>query len=237
MVWTDEIEFVFLPGLDGTGLSYGLLGEKMPENARVTVVSYPADKKLSYMELVQHAYSRFPQNKPVVLIAESFSGPIAVTLARSFSSPIRGIVFCATFMKYDRPLLIGIAKCVPLSFLLRTSTPDFILSFLCSDKAVLERLVPLFRQIEKLVTPEVIAHRIRMLNDIDVIDEARGLTVPCCYIQAIHDRVVPSKCLIPFTRCFPNIVVKRIEGPHAILQAKPEECSRIIVDFAESIKP
>jgi len=236
VVWTDKIEFVFLPGLDGTGLSYGLLGEKMPENVRVTVVSYPTDKKLSYMELVQHAYNQFPQNKPVVLIAESFSGPIAITLARLFSSSIKGIVFCATFMKYDRPHLLRIANYVPLAFLLRKSAPDFILSFLCSDRIVLEKLVPLFRQIEKQVSPEVIAHRIRMLNDIDVTDEAGELSVPCCYIQAVHDRVVPSKCLIPFTKYFPNLVVKKIEGPHAVLQAKSEECAHIIMDFAESIK-
>ena len=39
MDWPDEIELVFLPGLDGTGLSYGPLGEAMPENTRVTVVT------------------------------------------------------------------------------------------------------------------------------------------------------------------------------------------------------
>jgi hypothetical protein len=184
MVWTDEIEFIFLPGLDGTGLSYGPLGEKMPENARVTVVSYPPDRKLSYMELVQCAYDRLPQNKPLVLIAESFSGPIAITLARSFFLRIKGIVFCATFMKYDRPFLLRTAKYAPLPLLLRKSAPDFILSFLCGDRVFLEGLIPLFRQIKKLVRPEVIAHRIRMLNGIDVTDEAKKLTIPCCYIQA-----------------------------------------------------
>lgn len=235
MVWTDEIEFVFLPGLDGTGLSYGPLGEKMPENVRVTVVSYPTDKKLSYTELVQCAYDRLPQNKPFILVAESFSGPIAITLARSFFLRIKGIVFCATFMKYDRPFLLQTAKYAPLSLLLRRFAPDFVLSFLCGDRAFLERLTPLFRQIKELVGPEVIAHRIRMLNDIDVTDEAKKLTIPCCYIQAAEDRVVPSKCLIPFTKHFPNLVVKRMEAPHAILQAKPEECSRIIMDFARNL--
>jgi hypothetical protein len=74
MEWSDEIELVFLPGLDGTGLSYGPLGEAMPGNIRVTVVTYPTDQKLSFVELVQCAYEQLPRNKPLVLIAESFSG-------------------------------------------------------------------------------------------------------------------------------------------------------------------
>jgi pimeloyl-[acyl-carrier protein] methyl ester esterase len=235
MNWSEETELVFLPGLDGTGLSYGPLGEAMPEGARVTVVTYPADRKLSFAELVQCAYEQLPRNKPLVLIAESFSGPIAISLAASFPSHIKGIIFCATFMKFGRPFLLGPAKYIPFEFFLSKPMPGFLLYFLVGGKPFSDKLTPLFRQLEKLINPEVIAHRIRMLKNIDATADARTLTLPCCYIQGVQDKLIPARCIVPFKQCLPGLVVKSVDGPHGILQAQPEKCAHIIMEFVESI--
>jgi pimeloyl-ACP methyl ester carboxylesterase len=235
MDWLDEIELVFLPGLDGTGLSYRPLGEAMPEGARVTVVRYPTDQKLSFAELVQCAYEQLPRNKPLILIAESFSGPITISLAASFPSNIKGIVFCATFMKFGRPFLLGPIKYIPFAFFLSKPMPGFLLYFLVGGKPFSDRLVPLFRQIEKLINPEVIAHRIRMLKNIDATADARKLSLPCCCIQGVRDKLIPVRCIVPFKQYLPGLVVKSVDGPHGILQAQPEECAQIIMEFVKSI--
>jgi pimeloyl-[acyl-carrier protein] methyl ester esterase len=235
MDWPDEMELVFLPGLDGTGLSYGPLGEAMPEGVRVTVVTYPTDQKLSFAEHVQCAYGQLPRNKPLVLIAESFSGPITISLAASFPSHIKGIVFCATFMKFERPFLLGPTKYIPFTFLLRKPMPGFLLYFLVGGKPFSDKLVPLFRQLEKLVKPEVIAHRIRMLNNIDATADARTLSLPCCYIQGAQDRLIPARCVVPFEKYLPGLIVKIVDGPHGILQAQPEKCAEIIMEFVKSL--
>jgi pimeloyl-[acyl-carrier protein] methyl ester esterase len=235
MNWSEKMELVFLPGLDGTGLSYGPLGEVMPENARVTVVHYPADQKLSFGELVQCTYEQLPRNKPLILIAESFSGPIAISLASSFPSHIKGIVFCATFMKFARPFLLATAKYLPLLSLLRRPAPDFLLYFVCGGRPFSDKLLPLFRQIEKLVKPEVMAHRIRMLNDIDVTADARTLRLPCCYIQGARDKLIPARCVVPFEKYLSGLIVKSVDGPHGILQAQPEKCAEIIMEFVKGI--
>ena len=231
----DEIELVFLPGLDGTGLSYGPLGEAMPENIRVTVVSYPVDQKLSYGELVQCAYEQLPRNKPLVLIAESFSGPITISLASSFPSHIKGIVFCATFMKFARPFLLGPTKYIPFEFLLRKTIPNFLIYFLVGGKPFSDRMAPLFRQLEKLVKPEVIAHRIRMLKEIDATFDAQTLSLPCCYIQGAQDKLIPARCHVHFKKNLPNLIVKSVDGPHGILQAQPEQCAEIIMEFVRGL--
>jgi len=231
----DEVELVFLPGLDGTGLSYGPLGEVMPEGVRVTVVTYPADRKLSFDEHVQCAYEQLPRNKPLVLIAESFSGPITIRLASSFPSNIKGIIFCATFMKFDRPFLLGPAKYVPFEFFLSKRMPSFLLYFLVGGKPFSDKLTPLFRQLEKLINPEVIAHRIRMLKNIDATNDARTLSLPCCYIQGAQDKLIPARCILPFKKYLPGLVVKSVDGPHGILQAQPEECAQIIMEFVKGL--
>lgn len=233
--WLDEIELVFLPGLDGTGLSYGPLGDVMPENIRVTVVRYPADQKLSFAELVQCAYEQLPHNKPLVLIAESFSGPITICLASSFPSNIKGIIFCATFMKFARPFLLGPTKYIPFEFFLSKRMPDFLLYFLVGGKPFSDKLTPLFRQLEKLINPEVIAHRIRMLKNIDATVDARTLSLPCCYIQGTQDKLIPARCIVPFKQYLPGLVVKSVDGPHGILQAQPEECAEIIMEFVKGL--
>jgi pimeloyl-[acyl-carrier protein] methyl ester esterase len=235
MNWSEKMELVFLPGLDGTGLSYGPLGEVMPENARVTVVHYPADQKLSFGELVQCTYEQLPRNKPLILIAESFSGPIAISLASSFPSHIKGIVFCATFMKFARPFLLATAKYLPLLSLLRRPAPDFLLYFVCGGRPFSDKLLPLFRQIEKLVKPEVMAHRIRMLHGIDATADARTLRLPCCYIQGARDKLIPVRCVVPFKKYLPGLIVKSVDGPHGILQAQPEKCAEIIMEFVRGI--
>jgi pimeloyl-[acyl-carrier protein] methyl ester esterase len=235
MDWQDEIELVFLPGLDGTGLTYGPLREAMPGNTRVTVVAYPTGEKLSFGELVQCAYKQLPRNKPLVLLAESFSGPITINLAASFPSHIKGIIFCATFMKFTRPFLLGPTRYIPLALLLRKPIPDFLLYFLCGGRPFSDNLVPLFRQLEKLVKPEVVAHRIRMLNDIDVTSDARTLRLPCCYIQGAQDKLVPARCVVPFKKYLPGLIVKSVVGPHGILQAQPEKCAEIIMEFVKGI--
>jgi pimeloyl-[acyl-carrier protein] methyl ester esterase len=232
---SDDIELVFLPGLDGTGLSYGPLGEVMPEGVRVTVVHYPADRKLSFGELVQCAYGQLPRNKPLVLIAESFSGPITISLASSFPSHIKGIVFCATFMKFDRPFLLGQTKYIPFEYLLRKPMPNFLLFFLVGGKPFSDRLAPLFRQLEKLVKPEVMAHRIRMLKDIDATSDAQTLSLPCCYIKGAQDKLLPARCHVHFKKYLPDLIVKSVDGPHGILQARPEQCAEIIMDFVKSL--
>jgi pimeloyl-[acyl-carrier protein] methyl ester esterase len=231
----DDLELVFLPGLDGTGLSYEPFGEVMPEGLRVTVVRYPSDQKLSFRELVQCAYEQLPRHKPLVLVAESFSGPVAISLASSFPSCIKGIVFCATFMKFTRPFLLGTAKYIPLSLLLRRPAPGFLLYFLCGGRPFSDKLVPLFRQIEKLVKPEVMAHRIRMLSEVDATTDARTLDLPCCYIQATGDKIVPARCVVPFREYLPDIIVKTVDGPHGILQAQSEACIKIIMEFANGL--
>jgi pimeloyl-ACP methyl ester carboxylesterase len=233
--WPDDLELVFLPGLDGTGLSYGPLGEAMPGSIRVTVVTYPTDQKLSFAELVQCAYEQLPRDKPLVLIAESFSGPITISLAAAFPSGIKGIVFCATFMKFARPFLLGQARYVPLAFLLSKPAPNFLLYFLCGGKPFSDRLFPLFREIEKVINPEVMAHRIRMLTDIDATADALTLNLACCYIQGTHDKIVPARSVVPFRKCLSDLVVKSVDGPHGILQAQPEACAEIIMEFVRGL--
>jgi pimeloyl-ACP methyl ester carboxylesterase len=138
-------------------------------------------------------------------------------------------------MKFTRRWLLNTARYVPLAYLLSKPAPPFLLYFVCGNRPFSDKLVPLFRQIEKLVKPEVMAHRMRMLNEIDATTDARALNLPCCYIQGARDRLVPARCTAPFKKYLPDIMVKTVNGPHGILQAQPEACAQIITEFVKGL--
>ena len=86
------------------------------------MIGFPPEP-LSYDELADHVARNLPAGEPLVLIAESFSGPLALALA--LRRPVAALVFCNSFVVTPRtralrwftwPVLLGL----PLpKFLLR----------------------------------------------------------------------------------------------------------------------
>lgn len=235
MRWPSDLELIFFPGLDGTGLSYEPLKKELPDDTQVTLIKYPPDKPLLLPQLVDYAVDQIPKGKPLLILAESFSGPVAVSLLSSIQLNVRGIIFCSTFVKSPRPVLLSLAKYVPISWLFYFPVPDVIFYVFCGGKKLSESVISLFLKIKHIVKPNVIAQRVRMLGDIDVISKLAGLSIPCCYIQAIDDKIVPPRCVEQFQNVLVNLKIKKVKGPHFILQTKPKECAELIMAFIKFV--
>ena len=76
------ISIVLLPGMDGTGTMFSELIASLPAGFEPIVVTYPTDKELGYEELESVVVELLPKH-PFILVGESFSGPIAISLAAS----------------------------------------------------------------------------------------------------------------------------------------------------------
>lgn len=74
-------------------------------------------------------------------------------------------------------------------------------------------------------------HRLKIINEIDVTDWLANIKIPCLFLQAAHDRVVPAACAEQITKITPLVEIKKINAPHFILQAKPRTCLKAIEDF------
>ena len=96
---------VLLPGLDGTGTLFGPLVEALAGKLRVAVLSYPVDRALGYDALEAIADAGLPPQGPLVLLGESFSGPLAVSIAARHPDRVVGLVLCCSFVRNPRPLL------------------------------------------------------------------------------------------------------------------------------------
>jgi pimeloyl-ACP methyl ester carboxylesterase len=220
---------VLLPGLDGTGTLFGPLVEALAGKLRVTVLSYPVDRALGYDALEAIADAGLPAQGPLVLLGESFSGPLAVSIAARHPDRVVGLVLCCSFVRNPRPLL-GLLRAllplvpfgqVPLALMAavlfgRFDTPSL--------RAGLARaLAP--------VPGAVLRARLRSVIDVDATGRLDRVTCPVLYLQAGEDLLVPASVSRSLVRRHPSVEVLRLRGPHALLQAMPEACAKVIAVF------
>src|SRR6186997_1351387 len=119
---------VLLPGMDGTGALFEPFASLMASRFNVKVVQYPASDPLNYSELESIARAAIPNEGPFVILGESFSGPIAISLAKSCSSQLKGVILSCSFACNPHPYLRGFQSLVgmlPVAIL-----PKAVLSFL-----------------------------------------------------------------------------------------------------------
>lgn len=89
-------------------------------------MSYPLTQALVLADLGALVSRKLPPEK-VVLLAESFSGLVALTLLASASARFRTIVFVGAFAEPPRPLLLRLAPLVSGAAGLMRSAPSFLL--------------------------------------------------------------------------------------------------------------
>jgi surfactin synthase thioesterase subunit len=217
--------FVLLPGLDGTGALFGRFLALTPLGANVTQFAFPRDRVLSYDELSELVLSALPES-PFVLVGESFSGPLALRVARR-RQPL-GVVLCAAMVR--APTLQRLSA-APLSFLLsarpRVSLVKLVLTG--GDEELAVELVNAVSTVER----EVIASRIRMVLTTDAIPDAVACACPLAYLRATRDPLVGSGQAAAIREARDDVTVTNIDGPHLLLQKKPEECWARIRVFTE----
>lgn len=74
---------VLLPGMDGTGCLFAPITAALGEDVESMVVRYP-DEELDYSAHEAIARAALPLERPHVLLGESFSGSIAISIAPVF---------------------------------------------------------------------------------------------------------------------------------------------------------
>ncbi len=232
MYWSSDKKLFLLPGLDGTGNLFEPLLKELPDECISEIISYPFDQQQTFEQHVKHVESKLPLNEPIILLAESFSGPVAIEILSSGKFQIERVIFVATFAKSPQPILLGVAKHLPLSSLLKLNFPGVLVRHFCLGTKATEEQIESFKSTVAGVAPEVLAERLRILATVDLRNKLKGINVPCCYLQAENDRLVPSGVLNDFEKGLKKLNVHKVYGPHFILQAEPKACAEAICQEA-----
>ena len=224
-------KLVLLPGLDGTGRLFADLRTSIEGQFRTEVVQYP-NSSMSDSELLPLVSSACPTNEAFVIVAESFSSPLAIQYAATRPSRLKGLVLCAGFA--SNPLR-GVLRfvCPPLlPFLFTVSPPpSFALRLLLVGGSASQSLVAEVQDAISWVRRPVLRARLKSVLSCDTRSALAQVDVPMLYIQASEDRLVNVQSLKEIRRTKPEIKIASVAGPHLILQREPRKCAEIIARF------
>lgn len=224
---------VLLPGMDGTGRLFADFVDAIGPEANTVIVSYPPDLALDYGQLEVFARDRLPTDEPFVLLAESFSGPIAVSIAASAPSGLRGLVLCCTFVTSPRPMLKFlklVTRVIPIG-LVPIKLLGFILLGRFSTSAARRALAEVLAQ----VSPKALRTRLAALFDVNVAGLLAQVRVPVLYLCATEDRVVPRAASRHISELLPEAKVIEIGAPHFLLQSAPAEAAHHVTQFIRNV--
>ena len=227
---------LLLPGMDGSGALFEPLLGALPSTFDATVVSYPQDKKLDYRGLLPSVREVMPWDRDVVVVAESFAGPLALRLAHVQRPNVRAIVLCAAFV--SNPVAPSPLRWAT-SFLTRhwldcEPTPALVRSNLLGNAApdaMVERAVTALRAVRH----EVYQHRVQLMREADARKDLETCQRPILYLQAEEDAFLGRQAMEEICRINPSVKCVSVRGPHLLLQRNPEGAIEVIRDFLNEL--
>jgi pimeloyl-ACP methyl ester carboxylesterase len=85
------------------------------------------------------------------------------------------------------------------------------------------------------VDAAVLQHRMTEMADVDASAALARIAVPILVMQAAADLLVPAGAVDHVLRTQPRARHVVVEGPHLLLQTKPQECATIVREFLTSV--
>lgn len=225
---------VLLPGMDGTGALFTDFIAALPPAVESIVVKYPVDRAMNYAELELLVRASLPVERPFVLLAESFSGPIAVSIAASKPAGLRGLVLVCSFVR--NPLLI-VPKAL-FSMLSRFpvgKVPIRMASILLLGRYATQTLRGRLAAAIANVSAAVWRARLHAVLSVDLAAQLRNIEVPVLYLRATNDRVVSRQASKLIARLLPSAKVVALGAPHFMLQATPVESAARVEAFVRDV--
>ena len=222
-----------LPGLDGTGRRLGAFLGSLPLERQAHLLRYPPDEVLGYGQLEPRVREELPAGLPHVLLAESFSGPLAVRIAADPPAGLAALILCGSFVRNPFPALAWakpVVSRVPFKGLPRWlrkrlfwNTGDATAAPREADRA------------SAGVAAKVLRHRLREVLSVDERAALASVRLPLLVIEARHDRIVPRSATRAILDAAPQARHVVIDGPHLLMQTRPAQCARAVSEFLDSL--
>ncbi|MCF7750598.1 alpha/beta hydrolase [Bacillus subtilis subsp. subtilis] len=228
------LQLVLLPGLDATGTQHAVFAAAMQRHGvAVKVVAYPRDRALGYEALQAWVRQRLPVDDDYVLLGESFSGPIALAIAALPPPRLRGLILSTTFARSPWRALRHLQSL--LYWAPARALPMQALSWLLLGRWSSLTLRTALAAALASVDAEVLRTRAIAALEVDVAPLARTLQVPVLCLHARHDRLLPARCQRHLSALLPAHATTTMEGPHLMLQARPEAAAACIRAFVHGV--
>jgi len=227
-------KLVLLPGMDGTGELFQPLVEALGGRIQTEVLDYPAHERLTYPELIARVAEQIPHDgTDFALLAESFAGPIGLTLAQRHHPGLRGLILAVTFAIPPRKQLLQLTRLLPMPWLLAQPIPCWVAGrVMMGPKPPKDRLDALCSVMKKM-DPAVIASRVEEVRDLEL--DPSDIEIPVMYIQATDDLLLPETAVEEVRHFVQHLTVHRLEGGHLVLETQADLAADLVTDFLRAI--
>lgn len=230
---SDFKHIYLLPGFDGTGLLFEPVAAAFGYRCRTTALSFNGEVTLE--DYVQSVSARLPKHRAIIL-AESFSGPIALSLLARYPGRFEAAILCAGFARSPFGSLLGLNHWITESFLGRRPLQNLLLNKFCAADELSEKVKQSVLSVEEMIAPEVIRTRFNMIAGINVVPLLSRISTPVLYLRAMKDKLVSSQLREELFENIPQICMKEVDGPHLLLQEQPGICADAILNFLELVQ-
>jgi len=190
---------------------------------------------LSFDELSELVRKRVPNEEPYAVLAESFSGPLAIRLAAENPANLKAIILCATFASNPAPTSLLRHLISPLFFQIKP--PRFFVRKVLLGMKADSSLIDDFLNVVGTVSPKVLSARLKVVMIVDEQAALKMCKIPILYLMAKRDLLVNRKSLIEMQRIKPEMKTVEIDGPHFLLQREPVKCVEAIDVFLSHVDP
>jgi pimeloyl-ACP methyl ester carboxylesterase len=228
------MKLILLPGLDGTGeLFTPFVAALSGQSAQV--VRYPPDQAMDYARHEAFVRDLLPREGDFVLLAESFSGPIGISIAASPPPGLRGLILCATFASNPHRRLGSLGPLVRWLPALRVP-PSWAEPWLYSGRGTPE-LRRWHANAIRLVSARALRARVVAILGVDVRTQLAQVSVPMLYLRAARDRLVAPASSHEILELRPDVELVEFDAPHFLLQTEPAACAAAVLAFLERCSP
>ena len=226
---------VLLPGLDGTGSLFAPLLANLPETLVPVVVKYPPDQLLYYEQLFPYIREVMPWDQPFILLAESFSGPMAIKFAAEQPANIHALVLCSCFFsKIDAPPASWTSFFTKEKWFER-ATPDSAIKQLVTGGVCEPALLTAIKEAIRTVKPEVLAHRVRLMFEFDYSTALKELRAPLLCLAGKQDKLAAPQAIQNLLEAREDSSCVNLDTSHLLLQTHPKEALQAIIQFIKDL--
>jgi pimeloyl-ACP methyl ester carboxylesterase len=227
----DPLLTLLLPGLDGSGRLFDRFrAAAVGGPLELRTVSYPGDRVLAYAELEARVVRDLPTDRPFALLAESFSGPVALRVAARAPPGLVGVVLAASFHRRPAsPAVAALEVLAPLFF--RLPLPAHAVRLLLGGGDAADDLVAEVQRAVAAVPGRVMLARTQEALRVDATDALRACPVPLLFLCGAADRLLRRALAEEVRAARPDAEIRTLAAPHLVLQRQPREALAVIAQF------
>ena len=226
-----QFTHTLLPGLHGNKTLFPPLLEELGD-VLTECVEYPTTISQSYESLEKWLSEQIDWQIPRVIIAESFSGPLALRLAKRFPDSVLSLVLAASFCASSTSPNLALFPLRPL--LMLSPQRRTLKLFLIGDEASEQQFTELKKIVSKIPS-KVLSQRIRAILSLQPSDSPCLKNLSKLILQAADDNMVPWETQNQLRMRYDHANTHWLDGPHLILQSASDECTSLIKEFSEQV--